>query len=45
MKPILIRLPKGLVEKLDSLVPQLYPNRNDAIRFAVLDLVKREVRE
>ena len=43
MKHILVYFPKGLIEKLDSLVPQFYPNRNEAIRCAVNDLVKKEV--
>ena len=45
MKHILVYFPKGLIEQLDSLVPQFYPNRNEAIRMAVQDLVKREVRQ
>ena len=43
-KSVLVHFPKGVIEKLDSLVPHVYPNRNEAIRVAVQDLVKREVK-
>lgn len=43
MKPILIQLPLADVAILDKLVAlNFYPNRNEAIRFAVHDLVRRE---
>jgi len=44
MKPVLVLFPKGLLEKLDLLIPQVYPSRNEAIRLAVADLVKTEWR-
>jgi len=43
-KAVLVQFPKGVIEKLDSLVPHVYPNRNEAIRTAVMDLVKHEAK-
>jgi len=44
MRPIVVHLPKGAIEKLDLLVQhQLYANRNEAIRYAVNDLIKEEL--
>ena len=44
MRPIVVRLPKGAIEKLDLLVQHgLYANRNEAIRTAVNDLIKEEL--
>lgn len=45
MKRVLVILPSADVEKLDQLVnDKLYPNRNEAIRFAVHDLVRKETK-
>jgi Arc/MetJ-type ribon-helix-helix transcriptional regulator len=44
MKPVHVNLPEGQVKALDSLVEKgMYPNRNEAIRSAVRDLVNSEV--
>ena len=46
MKLITIHLPILYIEALDSLVAQkMYPNRSEAIRFAVRDMLKEEVWE
>lgn len=43
MKPILVHVPEAHVKLLDLLVKQgKYPNRNEAIRFAIRDLVLGE---
>ena len=43
MKPILLHLPKPWVKALDKLIDQkYYPNRNEAIRTAVRDLLNEE---
>ena len=43
MKPILVWLPEGVIEQLDRLVKTgLYPNRNEAIRMALRDLIHSE---
>lgn len=40
MKPILLRIPEAHIEALDKLVSEgFYPNRNEAIRFAIHDLL------
>ena len=42
-KDVLVRFPDGLVKRLDELVTLgLYPNRNEAIRTAVRDLVNSD---
>ena len=44
MRPIVVHLPKGAIEKLDTLVEHgLYPSRSEAIRMAVNDLIKEEL--
>lgn len=44
MQLISINMPKETIEGLDELVRQgLYPNRSEAIRFAIRDLLKEEV--
>jgi len=41
MKQIQLFLPKRYIEALDELVlRKLYPSRAEAIRFAVLDLIR-----
>ena len=40
MKFIGVYVPEGVLEKLDQLVSEYYPNRAEAIRFAIQDLVK-----
>ena len=46
MKLITIHLPILYIEALDSLVAQkMYPNRAEAIRMAIRDLLKSEVWE
>lgn len=43
MKSVLVHIPSDDVEVLDKLVSlKYYPSRNEAIRFAVHDLVKKE---
>jgi len=43
MKPVQVWIPKKDIEDLDKLVDlKFYPNRNEAIRFAIHDLVRRE---
>ena len=44
MQLISINMPKETIEGLDELVRQgTYPNRSEAIRFAIRDLLKEEV--
>ena len=46
MKSVLVRVPEAHVKILDELVAQkFYPNRNEAIRFAIRDLVLKERRD
>jgi antitoxin ParD1/3/4 len=41
MKKVLVQLPEAYIEGLDNLVSKhFYPNRNEAIRMAVRDLLK-----
>lgn len=43
MKSVLVQIPLPDVEGLDKLVARkLYPNRNEAIRFAIHDLLRNE---
>ena len=43
MKPVQVYLPDPYVEALDKLVRRkLYPNRNEAIRFAIRDFLHAE---
>ena len=43
MKPITLYLPKPYIQALDELVnKKYYPNRAEAIRIAVRDLLKAE---
>jgi len=39
---ITLNLPKPWIDALDGLVPKYYPNRAEAIRTAVRDMLKRE---
>ena len=44
MKIISLQLPQGLINALDVLVRRgVYPNRSEAIREAIRELVKREL--
>jgi len=44
MKIISVQLPQGLINALDVLVRRgVYPNRSEAIREAIRELVKREL--
>ncbi len=44
MKLITIHLPERYIDKLEELVSQnYYPNRSEAIRMAVRDLLKNEL--
>jgi len=44
MQLISINMPKETIEGLDELVRKgTYPNRSEAIRFAIRDLLKEEV--
>ncbi|NJE25809.1 ribbon-helix-helix domain-containing protein [Thermococcus argininiproducens] len=44
MKIISVQLPQGLINALDSLVRRgVYPNRSEAIREAIRELVKKEL--
>jgi len=44
MKLITIHLPEKYIDKLEELVTRdLYPNRSEAIRMAVRDLLKEEL--
>ena len=46
MKLITIHLPEPYIQALDQLVNEkMYPNRSEAIRFAVRDMLKEEVWE
>lgn len=46
MKVISLNIPEPYIKALDELVTaSIYPNRAEAIRFAVRDLVKRELWE
>jgi len=43
MKLITLHLPLYYIKKLDELVDaKKYPNRSEAIRFAVRDLIRKE---
>ena len=45
MKVVGLPLPEALLEGLDELVKRgLYPSRSAAIRFAVKDLLRKELR-
>ncbi len=44
MRLIAVHLPEKIVEDIQSLVDKgLYPNRSEAIRNAIRDLLKREL--
>ena len=44
MQLISINMPQDTIEGLDELVRKgIYPNRSEAIRFAIRDLLKEEV--
>lgn len=44
LKLVTLLLPEAYLEGLDKLVGQgIYPSRSAAIRFAVLDMLKREL--
>ena len=46
MKLITVHLPEAYLKGLDKLVKRrMYPNRSEAIRIAVRDLLKRELWE
>jgi len=43
MKVVTVHLPEAYVEAIDALVRRkVYPNRAEAIRMAVRDLIRRE---
>jgi len=43
MRMVTVHIPIGEIERLDALVKRkLYPNRNEAIRFAIHDLLRTE---
>jgi Arc/MetJ-type ribon-helix-helix transcriptional regulator len=43
MKVVTVHLPEAYLEAIDELVKRkLYPNRAEAIRMAVRDLIRRE---
>ena len=43
MKPILVHIPEPYIQALDDLVNAgMYPNRNEAIRTAIRDLLTVE---
>ncbi len=43
MKIVSLYLPEGYIKQLDQLVEEkFYPNRNEAIRMAVRDLINSE---
>ena len=43
MRIVTVWIPKAEIERLDSLVKRkFYPSRNEAIRFAIHDLLRRE---
>ena len=45
MKGVLVNIPEYYVKALDNLVEQgRYPSRNEAIRFAIRDLVLSEAK-
>ncbi|MBS7655039.1 type II toxin-antitoxin system ParD family antitoxin [Candidatus Bathyarchaeota archaeon] len=44
MKAVTVRLPKALLDGIDSLIEMgIYQNRSAAIRAAVRDLLKKEL--
>jgi metal-responsive CopG/Arc/MetJ family transcriptional regulator len=43
MKLITLHLPPKWIKDLDSTVPKVYPNRAEAIRIAIRDLLVNEV--
>jgi len=44
MRCMTVHLPEALIEKLDRLVELgRYPNRSEAIRVAIRDLLKKEL--
>ncbi|AIF69586.1 transcriptional regulator [Palaeococcus pacificus DY20341] len=44
MKIISVQLPQSLINAIDTLVRRgVYPNRSEAIRTAIRDLVKKEL--
>ena len=44
MKIITVHLPDSFIEGLDELVRrQIYPNRSEAIRYSIRDLLKDEL--
>jgi antitoxin ParD1/3/4 len=44
MQLITVHLPKSYIEGLENLVKdQIYPNRSEAIRVAVRDMLKEEL--
>lgn len=46
MKLISVQLPEAYVGGLEDLVEEgMYPNRSEAIRYAIRDLLKRELWE
>ncbi|RLF16331.1 MAG: transcriptional regulator [Thermoprotei archaeon] len=46
LKIITVHLPEGYIKGLDQLVEaKLYPNRSEAIRVAVRDLLRKELWE
>jgi antitoxin ParD1/3/4 len=46
MKIIPVHLPSGYLEGLDTLIDrEIYPNRSEAIRMAVRDMLKTETRK
>jgi len=42
MQMITVYLPKGVLKRIDNLVPDVYPSRAELIRLAVNDLLKGE---
>ena len=43
MRLVTVYIPIGEIERLDVLVKRkLYPSRNEAIRFAIHDLLRKE---
>jgi antitoxin ParD1/3/4 len=43
MRVVTVHLPEAILEAIDELVRRgLYPNRAEAIRMAVRDLIRRE---
>jgi Arc/MetJ-type ribon-helix-helix transcriptional regulator len=44
LKTVMLRLPEKYIKDLDQLVAErFYPNRCEAIRFAIHDLISSEV--